>query len=95
MKVDKDTLKKIAHLSRVEIDPKDEKGLLKDLEQIVSWVEKLDSLDTKGIEPLRHMTMEKNRLRPDEAENTLAKDKALENAPEHDQHFFRVPKVLK
>ncbi len=95
MKVNRETLKKIAHLARVEIDPKDEKSLLKDLEQIVSWVEKLDTLDTENVEPLTHMTMEKNQLREDHPKNTLERKSALKNAPDHDDSFFRVPKVLK
>ena len=94
MKIDHTTLHKIAHLARVEIDPDQEEGLIKDLEQIVSWVEKLDELDTEFVEPLTHMTMEKNAMREDEAAKTLTKDEVLKNAPDKTNDFFKVPKVL-
>ncbi len=95
MKINRETLKKIAHLARVEIDPKDEDDLIKDLEQIVSWVEKLDQLDTSDVAPLTHMSFEKNVLREDIAFNSLPKEKGLKNAPDHDNDHFKVPKVLK
>ena len=95
MKVDKETLKKIAHLARVEIQKGDEEGLLKDLQQILAWIDKLDTLDTDDVEPLTHMTFEQNRLREDIPQNSLTREAALKNAPDHDEEFFKVPKVLK
>ncbi len=94
MKVDKETLYKLAHLARIEIDPKDEKTLLSDLEEILTWIQKLEELDTSSIEDYPHMSHERNVFREDLASNELTREEALKNAPSHDEQFFRVPKVL-
>lgn len=94
MKVDKETLHKIAHLSRLEIDPQKEDTYIKTLEDVLTWVEKLNELDTEGIEPLTNMSYEVNALREDQKHNILDHDRALKNAPNKDKDYFRVPKVL-
>lgn len=93
MKVDKNTLKKIAHLSRLEIDPKNEKPLLESLSDILTWVEKLNELDTEHVEPLTNISQEINALRKDEVGKHLDRERGLKNAPARDDHFFKVPKV--
>lgn len=94
MKVDRTVLDKIAHLSRLEFDEKDAEKMMADMSAIVSWVEKLNEVDTEGVEPLTTMTHEVNNLRKDEVTPHLAHDKALLNAPKKDSDYFRVPKVL-
>ncbi len=94
MKIDQNTLKKIAHLARLELDEATNESMLQDLNQILDWVAKLDELDTDGVEPLSHMTEEINQWRKDEAHDRLDKEKALQLAPRHDQDYFRVPKVI-
>ncbi len=93
MKVDKDTLKKIAHLSRLEIKKEEEEELLNSLSEILTWVEKLNEIDTDGVEPLTNMTLEVNALREDRVGDHLDHEKALKNAPKRDKDFFIVPKV--
>ncbi len=95
MKVTKETLKKIAYLARLEVKQEDEKSLLADLNNILGWVDKLNEIDTEGVEPLTHMSSEINSLREDEGNNTLDKSAALDLAPEHNDEFFKVPKVIK
>lgn len=94
MKIDKATLKKIAHLARIEIDPAKEESYIKDLEEILTWVEKLNELDTDGVEPLTNMSFELNAFREDKKSNTISHERALKNAPKKDEDYFRVPKVL-
>ena len=94
MKIYQATLHKIAHLARLEINPEKEKEYIADLEQVLSWVQKLDELDTDGVEPLTNMSFESNVLRADEAHHTIAREDALKLAPKRDDQFFRVPKVL-
>jgi aspartyl-tRNA(Asn)/glutamyl-tRNA(Gln) amidotransferase subunit C len=94
MKIDSEHLQKLAHLARIEIEPKMEADLVKDMQQIISWVEKLDELDTDGVEPLMHMSYEKNIFRQDEVVRDISKEEALKNAPERNGDFFSVPKVL-
>ncbi|HEY8402282.1 MAG TPA: Asp-tRNA(Asn)/Glu-tRNA(Gln) amidotransferase subunit GatC [Cytophagaceae bacterium] len=94
MSVDKDTLRKIAHLARLDFDPKDEESLLNDMNKILAWVDKLQELNTDNVQPLIHMSQEVNVLREDKAENTLKHEDALKLAPKKDSDYFRVPKFL-
>jgi aspartyl-tRNA(Asn)/glutamyl-tRNA(Gln) amidotransferase subunit C len=94
MKIDKSTIQKLAHLARIEVNPALEDDLIKDMEQIVSWVAKLEELDTSGIEPVTHMSSETNSFRKDKGKNELTKEQALKNAPGANDGFFSVPKVL-
>ena len=93
MKVDKETLKKIAHLSRLELDEKKEKEMLESLSEILTWVEKLNEMDTDEIDPLTNMSMEVNALREDIIGAHIDREKGLLNAPSRDASFFKVPKV--
>ena len=94
MKIDRPLLDKIAHLSRLEFDEKDAEKMMSDMTAIVNWVEKLNEVDTEGIEPLTTMSLETNILREDEVKEHLSHERALRNAPGHDKDYFRVPKVL-
>lgn len=94
MNIDKETLHKVAHLARVEVDPSREEEMIRDLEEMLTWVEKLKEVDTDGVEPLTHMSFEKNMLRADEVRQGLSREEGLSNAPRHDGVHFQVPKVL-
>jgi aspartyl-tRNA(Asn)/glutamyl-tRNA(Gln) amidotransferase subunit C len=93
MKIDKKTLEKISHLARLEMDPGKEKEMLESLSEILTWVEKLNELDTENVDPLTNMTMEINTLREDIVKGHLDREKGLLNAPKKDKKYFRVPKV--
>lgn len=94
MKIDRAALDKIAHLARLEFDDKDADKMMADMTNIVNWVEKLNEVDTEGVEPLTTMSHEINALREDVAENKLSKEQALYNAPLKNTDFFKVPKVI-
>ena len=94
MKIDRAQLDKIAHLSRLEFDEKDAEKMMKDMTAIVDWVEKLNEVNTDGVEPLTTMSSEVNVLREDEVREHLSHDRALRNVPKKDADYFRVPKVL-
>ena len=94
MKIDKETLEKIAHLARLNFDEKEEQSMLDSMSDILTWVEKLDEIDTTNVEPLTHMASEVNSVREDELGPHLNHDDALKNAPKKDADYIRVPKVL-
>jgi aspartyl-tRNA(Asn)/glutamyl-tRNA(Gln) amidotransferase subunit C len=94
MKIDRDALDKIAHLSRLEFDEKDAEKMMQDMTNIVNWVEKLNEVNTEGVEPLTTMSHELNALREDKVGEQLRREDALKNAPKSDLEYFRVPKVL-
>lgn len=95
MQVDKETLHKVAHLARLNIKPEEETKLLNDMSEILTWVNKLEEVNTEEVEPLTHMTEEVNAMRADKAFQTISREDALKNAPKKDDKFFKVPKVLK
>ncbi|MBC5773841.1 Asp-tRNA(Asn)/Glu-tRNA(Gln) amidotransferase subunit GatC [Pontibacter sp. KCTC 32443] len=94
MSTDIQTIRKLAHLARLEFNEEKEQEMLGDLNKILNWVDKLRELDTENIEPLTHMTAEVNVMREDVAQNTVTHEEALLNAPKKDSDYFRVPKVL-
>ena len=94
MKIDRAQLDKIAHLARLEFDEESADKMMKDMTSIVQWVEKLNEVDTTGIEPLTTMSHEINVTREDEIKKNLSHDRALVNGPAKDGEYFRVPKVI-
>lgn len=94
MSTDIQTIRKLAHLARLEFSEEKEQEMLGDLNKILNWVDKLSELDTGNIEPLTHMTAEVNVMREDRVQNTITHEEALLNAPKKDSDYFRVPKVL-
>lgn len=94
MKIDRELLNKMAHLSRLEFDERDADRMREDMTAIVEWVEKLNEVDTEGVEPLTTMSHEVNALRDDVVKDHLSHERALLNAPKKDADYFRVPKVL-
>lgn len=94
MKLDKKLLHKIAHLARLEFDENTAEAMIGDMTKILDWVEKLNELDTEGVEPLTTMSHEVNVMRDDIVKPHLSHERALKNAPKKDADYFRVPKVL-
>jgi aspartyl-tRNA(Asn)/glutamyl-tRNA(Gln) amidotransferase subunit C len=94
MKLDVETLQKIAHLSRLDINEEDTDQMLRDMSNMLTFVEKLNEVNTDGVAPLTTMSHELNNLREDVAKVDLTHDEVLSNAPKKDEDYFRVPKVL-
>jgi aspartyl-tRNA(Asn)/glutamyl-tRNA(Gln) amidotransferase subunit C len=94
MNINIETLKKIAHLSRLELDEKNTDKMLQDMNNMLAFVEKLNEVNTDGIEPLTTMSHEINALRDDVVTQDLTHEQVLQNAPKKDSDYFRVPKVL-
>ena len=94
MIINRELLDKIAHLSRLEFDEKDAAKMMEDMTAIVTWVEKLNEVNTDGVEPLTTMSHEINALRDDEVKQDISQADALRNAPATNGDYFTVPKVL-
>src|SRR4051812_1790458 len=93
-KIDIKTVEEIAHLARLEFDEAAKKNILNDMNRMLSFVDKLNELDTSNVEPLIYMTNENNVLRSDEPEITISQKEALKNAPKKDSDYFKAPKVI-
>lgn len=95
MEVNDDLVEKIAHLARLKFDDTEKIAIKDDLQKMIQFVEKLNELDTTGVEPLLHMSDNVNVLREDEVKGSISREEGLKNAAMHDEQFFKVPKVIK
>jgi aspartyl-tRNA(Asn)/glutamyl-tRNA(Gln) amidotransferase subunit C len=94
MKVDAPLINHLAHLARLEFDDAACNEMINDLNRILGFVEKLNEVDTEGLEPLIYMTPDTNILRADEDIVSISQDDALKNAPKKDSDYFRVPRFV-
>lgn len=94
MQIDKAHIQKLAHLARLELSAEESNRLQHDLSCILSWVEKLSEVNTEGVEPLISPCEEVNVLREDNSTEHLERNKALGNAPQADDRFILVPKII-
>ena len=95
MEVNNKLIQDIAKLAKLEFDEKSTEEMKGDLEKILSFADKLNEIDTKGVEPLIYMSDEVNVLRADEITEETSQEDALKNAPQKDSDYFKVPTVLK
>ena len=94
MSIDQKTVKHISKLARISINEKKAESLANDLNNIFKFIEKLNKLDTKNIEPLTSIAETKLYLREDKIKESNIRDQILENSPEKNKEFFVVPKVI-
>ena len=95
MEVNNKLIQDIAKLSKLKFDDSAEEKMKVDLEKILAFVDKLNEIDTEGINPLIYMSEEVNVLREDKVSEKISQEDALKNAPEKDSDYFKVPTVLK
>lgn len=84
----------IALLARLELSEVEKERAATELSQILGYFETLNQLDTEGVEPMAHVLPIENVLRPDVPRPSLARDAALQNAPEAADGMFQVPRVV-
>lgn len=94
MKIDHATVDKIAHLARLEFENEAKEAILKDMNNMLGFIDKLNELDTSKVEPLIYMSEEMNVLREDDVHHEITQQEALKNAPKKDSDYFKVPKVI-
>ncbi len=85
---------KIAKLARLNLKPEEKGKLAKDLEAILGYVRKLDSLNTQNVPPTSHVLDLGNVFRQDEVKPSRVREEALNHAPSREGKFFKVPKVV-
>jgi len=94
MAIDKETVKQVAHLARIELQPKELEKLSKQLQGIIDFIDKLKKVDLKSTDPTSHILPIKNVLREDTPRESLTSEDALMNAPQKQGSSFAVPKVI-
>jgi len=94
MQIDKNLISRLELLARLELSDEEREAIRQDLNEILQMVEKLQRIDTDGIEPLVYLNPDVNQWRTDQVRDQLPRERALRNAPQQDGTFFKVPKVI-
>lgn len=94
MALDKDTVARVAHLARIQVDEADLEKLSGELSGILGWVEQLSEVDTEGVEPMTSVANLKLRMREDQISAGDSPDLVLKNGPSTELGFYVVPKVV-
>jgi len=95
MEVTEQMIQHLANLSRLSFTEDETIAFKNDLQGMIAFVEKLQEVDTTGIQPLQHMGDAVNVLREDVIQGSIDRKDALLNSPVKDDTFFKVPKVIK
>lgn len=94
MQVDETTVRRIARLARIKITDAEAKSLEGELSGILDWVEQLNEVDTSAVEPMTRVVPIALKKRKDEESDGEIADEVVRNAPQTEDHFFVVPKVV-
>ena len=94
MQIDKETVKYVAHLARIDLQDNELGKLSHQIKDILDFIDKLKTVDVNNISPTSHILPINTVLREDEPQKSLPIDKALANAPQKEGNFFVVPKVI-
>lgn len=94
MKIDQQTVYKVADLARIEIKDNEVDALTVEMNKILTFMEKLNELDTDAVNPLIYMNEQTNVWRADIAKNEIYTADGLKNSAVHNENFFFVPKII-
>jgi len=84
----------IALLARLKLTEEEKRLFSKQVGSIIEYINKLNELGTANVEPTSHVLPLKNVFREDKLRPSLSRDKALQNAPDRNDRFYRVPKII-
>ncbi|HLX91169.1 MAG TPA: Asp-tRNA(Asn)/Glu-tRNA(Gln) amidotransferase subunit GatC [Puia sp.] len=94
MDVNEKLIDNLAELARLEFSVTEKVEIKKDLQRMIAFIDKLNELDTAGVEPQLSMSEEVDVLREDVPGGTVSRNEALRNAPMTDGVYFKVPKII-
>ena len=94
MKITEEMVDYISLLSRLKLQPEEKEKMTAELEQIVSYMDVLNALNTTQVEPMSHVFPIRNVMRPDSVEPSFPREKLLKGAPGGDAEAFLVPKAV-
>jgi aspartyl-tRNA(Asn)/glutamyl-tRNA(Gln) amidotransferase subunit C len=95
MEVNDPMVTKLATLARLRFNETESASIKNDLQKMIAFVEKMNEVDTTGVEPLQHMSSRENVWREDIVSGSCTKEDALKNAARHNNDFFMVPTMIK
>jgi aspartyl-tRNA(Asn)/glutamyl-tRNA(Gln) amidotransferase subunit C len=94
MPVDQATVRRIAHLARINLADAEVPHLAQELNTILAFVEQLAAVDVEGVEPMSSVMPMRMKQRADVVTDGDIADQILANAPATEDHYFVVPKVV-
>ena len=94
MKITNEMVDYVSELSRLRLDEQSKEKMRGELQQIIAYMDVLNTLDTTGVEPMSHVFPVKNVLREDETAPSMDRGELLKNAPATDGGTFLVPKAV-
>ena len=94
MAIDKDTVRRIARLSRLALDEGQAQAMVSELNALIAWVEQLSAVDVEGVPPMTSVVAAKLKMRDDVVTDGGYAEDLMKNAPLSEDHFFVVPKVV-
>lgn len=94
MKIDNNLILKLENLSRLKLSEEERVSMISNLSDMLKLVEKLKELPTDNVEPLIYVNGETSSWRNDESETLISTEMAVKNAPEAQENFFSVPRVI-
>ena len=94
MKLSTKEIEYVARLARLEVTDKETEKFTAQLNDILGYIDKLNEIDTTGVEPMTHAIAVTNAFREDKIVDSIGTEKSLSNAPDGRGEFFRVPKVI-
>jgi aspartyl-tRNA(Asn)/glutamyl-tRNA(Gln) amidotransferase subunit C len=92
--IDLEQVRKVAHLARLELEAGEEEQFTTQLNSILEYVEQLNELDTADVRPTTRAIEVSNIHRPDQLEVFSDRDSLLSNAPDREEDFIKVPKIM-
>jgi len=94
MRISREEVQRIALLARLELTSVEEAELIQHFDKMLTYVEKLNQLNTDGVEPTAHAVAVPSPLREDRVTNQADTNALLQNAPAREANFFKVPKII-
>lgn len=94
MLIDKDTVERMADIAHMHISKEETNEITKELSFLLECFDKLNQIDTEGVKATVHPIIDKNVFREDVVQESLPIEEVLKNAPDKDNRFFRVPKII-
>ena len=95
MQINDEMIDRISRLAYLEFKSEEERiKIMSDLEKILNFMNKLNTLDTSDVDPLIYMSDQENITGKDEINHVLSNEDTFRNAPDHDDQYFKVPKVI-
>ncbi|MET7001288.1 Asp-tRNA(Asn)/Glu-tRNA(Gln) amidotransferase subunit GatC [Chitinophaga defluvii] len=95
MEVNDALVQQLAELARLEFNQEEKSEIKGDLQRMITFVEKLNELDTTEVAPLLHLTEDYNVFREDAVVPSISREEGLLNAPSRNDQYFKVPKIIK